>query len=146
MQNRLFFREWVVIGVVGGAIVALGVIAHFSKIRTQHCFVAQKSSYLQEARIRVVVEGEVEIPGEYFMPSGALVKELLKLAHLKKGADRSRIEMQRELEDGMYLEIPKKSTSQKCKAKKNSSKRAVLAENSSIGDRRGGGWNGSKTD
>ena len=118
MQKRLFFREWVIIGVVGGAIVALGVIAHFSKIRTQKCFAAQKNCYLQEARIRVVVEGEVEVPGEYFMPSGASVKELLKLARLKKGADRSRIEMQRELEDGMCLEIPPKNTPQKRKSKK----------------------------
>jgi len=115
MQNRLLLREWVVIGVLGGAIAVLGAIAHFSKIRTQHCFANQKGIYQQAARIRVVVEGEVEFPGEYVMPAGSSVKELLKQARLKKGADRAKIEMQRELEDGQHLEIPKKLSLKKCK-------------------------------
>lgn len=122
MPNQLFFREWIAIALIGGAIVTLGLVAHLSKIQISHTFAQEREEFAKEAYLRVVVRGAVERPGEYSLPRGATVKDLLKQAQVKKEGDRRSVEMKRVLEEGDQIEVLEKKQQRKTRKKRGANK------------------------
>jgi len=124
MKNRLLVREWVVIGILIGAVGLLGVVTHLSKIRIKQVFAVQKACYIQEELIQVAIDGEVERPGVYAIPKESVAKDLFKLAKLTKEADRKRMDMHKVLYNGQCIAVPKKELRSKRTAKKKAGERS----------------------
>jgi hypothetical protein len=118
LKDQVLVREWIVIAFVGGAILTLGAVSHFSKIQISHSFAAEKERFLKEAYLKVVVSGAVENPGEYTVPRGSTLKDLLKLAKLTKQADRRKIVMKKVMEEGDQIDVPAKMPRSKKRIKK----------------------------
>ncbi len=118
----MFFREWFAIFCVVGFITTLFLVEVFPS--KSLIFVSESVS---ARKIQVKVLGAVERPGVYEVEAGASLLDLIKLAGLKKTADKRGIYLKKRVLSSCSLTVPEKKCRKSKKKKQSSSSIAVTS-------------------
>jgi hypothetical protein len=124
MRERLLIREWTIIALVTGLVIALATIAWISQRNGQDKMTTIIEKRNREPKLEITVEGAVENPGTYFLNPGVTLREILKMTGFKKEANRRQLDLNRVFYCSQAIYIPfkaqKKRASSTKKSKRNS--------------------------
>jgi protein involved in polysaccharide export with SLBB domain len=103
MTSRLFYYEWCVVVLFCIILLILAFLA-FKRPSQPLPLVAISKNFLE-----VEIQGAVEKPGIYRLPTNSATKELIEQAQLLPNADISQIKWKRKLYDGQTVRILEKT-------------------------------------
>lgn len=108
MTNQLHLREWAIIGLVCGLIVACSSVSWFTRLHAKAHLEKWAEVKQNQTEIEVTIVGAVKTPGKHLFLPGTTLKEVLQKAGLEKRADRKKINFKKVIYTSEKIEIPEK--------------------------------------
>ncbi|HSX03120.1 MAG TPA: hypothetical protein VLG76_00135 [Rhabdochlamydiaceae bacterium] len=115
MKKELLFREWAIVGLISGLIIACCSLSWLTRMRAKADIAGWNEVGACKREIEIEVSGAVLSPGKYPFSPGVTLKEVLQTTGISKQADRKKINFKKVVYNSEKIEIPAKPKKLKSK-------------------------------